>query len=228
MTADLHFGGAVVNTANPMPVVDASGSAANTAIGATTDAIADAGGVGTLSAKLRRITQGIADLKTLIVLGAGSAIVGKVGIDQTTPGATNRIHDGWSPILLADVTDNDSDKSFAVPASTEYQPLSILVDLTTSADVGNRQLAVLFTTSADVVKASARARVVQAAGVARRYEFALNVANDTAFYDTDLLNVTLPLAILSAGDKIRIYDSKAIAAAADDMHVQLSAESRAV
>jgi hypothetical protein len=59
-------------------------------IGLTTDTIADVGGDGSLNAKLRRATQGLEDLKTLIVLAAGSAIIGKVGIDQTTPGTTDR------------------------------------------------------------------------------------------------------------------------------------------
>lgn len=59
--------------------------------GAIADAIVAAGATGTISAKLRRATQGLEDLKTLIVLAAGSAIIGKVGIDQTTPGTTNNV-----------------------------------------------------------------------------------------------------------------------------------------
>ena len=59
--------------------------------GAVADAAATAGGTGTVSAKLRRITQGLEDLKTLIVLAAGSSIIGKVGIDQTTSGTTNAV-----------------------------------------------------------------------------------------------------------------------------------------
>lgn len=66
-------------------------AALNTVSGATADAIVAAGAAGTLSAKLRRVTQGLEDLKTLIVLGAGSAIIGKFGIDQTTPGTTNLV-----------------------------------------------------------------------------------------------------------------------------------------
>jgi len=62
-----------------------------TRLGETTDAIVAAGATGSLSAKLRRVTQGLEDLKTLIVLAAGSAIIGKVGIDQTTPGTTDRV-----------------------------------------------------------------------------------------------------------------------------------------
>jgi len=64
---------------------------ANVVEGAVADAIVSAGAAGTLSAKLRRVTQGLEDLKSLIVLAAGSNIIGKVGIDQTTPGTTNLV-----------------------------------------------------------------------------------------------------------------------------------------
>lgn len=83
--------------------------------GAIADAVVAAGAAGTISAKLRRTTQGLEDLKTGIVLAsgtnvighvindasaavighvindAGAAIIGKVGIDQTTPGTTNGV-----------------------------------------------------------------------------------------------------------------------------------------
>lgn len=66
-------------------------TAINTVLGLVADAIVAAGATGTVSAKLRRVTQGLEDLKTLIVLAAGTNIIGKVGIDQTTPGTTNGI-----------------------------------------------------------------------------------------------------------------------------------------
>lgn len=55
------------------------------------DNIVAAGAAGTFSAKLRRATQGLEDLKSLIVLAAGANIIGKVSVDQTTPGTTNRV-----------------------------------------------------------------------------------------------------------------------------------------
>lgn len=74
-------------TTDSMSIATAQGAGAT--IGATADAVVAAGATGSLSAKLRRVTQGLEDLKTLIVLGAGSALIGKVGFDQTTPGTTN-------------------------------------------------------------------------------------------------------------------------------------------
>jgi hypothetical protein len=46
--------------------------------GANADAVVAAGAAGSLSAKLRRVTQGLEDLKTTIVLAAGSAAIGKL------------------------------------------------------------------------------------------------------------------------------------------------------
>lgn len=52
--------------------------------GARADAIAAAGGAGSISAKLRRLTQGLEDLKTLVVLAAGTNLIGNVKIAGTT------------------------------------------------------------------------------------------------------------------------------------------------
>ena len=60
-------------------VTVATGQGAGATIGAVADAVVAAGAAGTLSAKLRRVTQGLEDLKSLIVLAAGEAHVGQVG-----------------------------------------------------------------------------------------------------------------------------------------------------
>lgn len=109
-------GGAMVDVAgdNPLPVSAAAlplpaGAATNTtlatlalesggnlaallaALGAAADAIVAAGAVGTASAKLRRMTQGLEDLKSLIVLATGTNVIGKVSINQATPGTSNLV-----------------------------------------------------------------------------------------------------------------------------------------
>lgn len=66
----------------------ATGQGAGATIGTTTDAVVAAGATGSLSAKLRAISR---DIVANVVLAAGSAIIGKVGIDQTTPGTTNQV-----------------------------------------------------------------------------------------------------------------------------------------
>lgn len=68
--------------------LEASATAIDTNAGATTDAAATAGSTGTIAAKLRAISR---DLIANIVLAAGGNIIGKVGIDQTTPGTTNAV-----------------------------------------------------------------------------------------------------------------------------------------
>lgn len=82
-------GNALLVTANPGYVKANDGDLGG--IGATTDAIVAAGAAGSTSAKLRRVTQGLEDLKSLIVLAAGSNVIGEVSVDQTTPGTTDRV-----------------------------------------------------------------------------------------------------------------------------------------
>ncbi len=60
----------------------------NTNAGAITDAAVAAGATGSLSAKLRAISR---DLIANIVLAPGTNLIGKFGIDQTTPGTTNAV-----------------------------------------------------------------------------------------------------------------------------------------
>ena len=161
-----------------------------------------------------------AQLPAALAAGGGLKVEGVAG------GVALPVADTWTPTVVADVADNDSDKTLTVPASTTWQPLSLFVTLTTSADVGDRQLAVLFTTAADAVLAEVRPNVVQAASVARKYGISLGNPDDSAFYDTDLLRTPLPLMMLPAGYKIRVYDNNAVAAAADDMHIQLTVLAR--
>ncbi len=47
-----------------------------------------------VNGRLQRIAQRLTTMLTGIVLAAGTAIIGKVGIDQTTPGTTNKVHLG--------------------------------------------------------------------------------------------------------------------------------------
>jgi hypothetical protein len=53
-----------------------------------------------LNGRLQRIAQNITALLTGIVLSAGSSIIGKVGIDQTTPGVTDSVTVKTQPKLV--------------------------------------------------------------------------------------------------------------------------------
>ncbi|MCC6172056.1 MAG: hypothetical protein IT481_08510 [Gammaproteobacteria bacterium] len=65
----------------------------NADVGTTSDAAATTGGTGTLSAKLRQISSQIDTLNTTMQgsIPAGTAIIGNVGVDQTTVGTTNAV-----------------------------------------------------------------------------------------------------------------------------------------
>ncbi len=63
------------------PVSEADGT--NIVLGALADAIVAAGATGSVSAKLRRATQGLEDLKSLIVLATGSNVIGSLVANQS-------------------------------------------------------------------------------------------------------------------------------------------------
>ena len=100
--------------------------------------------------------------------------------------------------------------------------------MATTADVGNRQLVVLFLSAADVVIGKIKAGLTQAASLTYAYDINGGVDNALALWGTDTVFVRLPHVLLSAGQKVRVYDSAAVAAAADDMTIQMQVASRSV
>jgi len=139
------------------------------------------------------------------------------------------VSDTWRADLQSDETANDSDKSFTVPASTEWQILWIWVELTTTATAGARQLVVQLQDSGSDVIGQVRVGVTQAASLTYNYMIASSLADLTALRDTDWLMTPFPpTTVLEAGDKIRIYDNNAVDAAADDMVVQMGIAARGV
>jgi hypothetical protein len=121
----------------------------------------------------------------------------------------------------SDITADNSDKTFTVPANYMWELLSIRVELTTTATAGNRQLCIEITDGTNVIL-KIIVGIVQAASLARYYNFYKNAVDLTAFRDTSHLTTPLPADIvLLPGYKVRIYDNAAIAAAADDMIVRM-------
>ena len=133
----------------------------------------------------------------------------------------------WRPNLLADEVINDSDKTLTVPANTEWEILSIWVELISTAVVGNRQITVQMLDGAGDIIGSFNAGAVQAAGITRNYMFAPGLELMVAFVGI-YLSFPLPPMFLPAGFAVRIYDSAAIDPAADDMVVQMIYASRTV
>lgn len=131
------------------------------------------------------------------------------------------------PSTTQDITADDSDKTFTVPVSEEWTILSIMIEFTSTATAGNRQMRVRYTDDADARLAEINAGAVQAASLSRFYTFAPGVVDQAAFVGT-ALSTALPQMILSAGQKIRVLDSAAIDAAADDMTVRIQYLKRVV
>lgn len=125
-----------------------------------------------------------------------------------------------SPTLSAEETADDSDKALTVPAGKVWIFQSLRVEFTATATVGNRQVAVQVRDDTADVVFEVVAGAVQAASEARNYHFAPQVADLTAFRDTDFLSTPMPALVLPAGYDIRIFDNNAVDAAADDMIVQ--------
>jgi hypothetical protein len=136
---------------------------------------------------------------------------------------------GWDVVTVSDETADDSDKTITVPARYEYQVLWIWIELTTTATVGDRQLQIDLRDAADDVIGQVRVGAVQAASLTRYYMLAPALADHGAFRDTDYLMTPLPPTVfLPAGYDIRIFDNNAVAAAADDMVVQMQVARRPV
>jgi len=138
-----------------------------------------------------------------------------------------RIYDEWEHYLTSDVTANDSDKSFTVTADYEWILQSIFVDITTTATVGNRQITVEIQDDSANVIAIIKAGTVQAASLQRYYTFAPQLPDLTGFRDTSFLETPLPELILDEAYVVRVYDSAAVDAAADDMDVFITVKRRA-
>lgn len=151
---------------------------------------------------------------------------GKVSVSVAEFLADSR--DSWRVGTISSVDPNMSSVQWIVPANTEYQILSIFVTLATTATAGNRQLVVQALDSTDDVILSVRAGLTQGPGVTRTYQFGPGLVQDVAFRDTDYASVALLPILLAPGQKLRVRDSKAIDAAADDMTIFVQVASRSV
>lgn len=123
---------------------------------------------------------------------------------------------GKDPSLSSDTLNDDSDKTFIVPAGKIWEIKNVYVSLTTTATVGNRLLALRVMKADDTIVMDIRAGLVQAASLAYRYIFGVGVPHTTTVAQLGAY-IPIPTLILPAGYKIRILDVTAVAVAADDM-----------
>jgi len=122
--------------------------------------------------------------------------------------------------LISDTAANDSDKSFTVPDGEVWNPTHLTATLVTSADPGNRQLVLEIKDADGNVVVSYAAGAVQADVLTRTYQFGVAYPNETGFTGGVIQHNIVQDLLLPAGYVLRVYDSAAIAAAADDLTVR--------
>jgi len=128
--------------------------------------------------------------------------------------------------LVNDATANDSDKTFAVPASTVWEPQFVVVTLVTTATVGNRKMRLEIGDGTDLWWFK-EWTPLQAASLTRNYFTAIGLPDDAAFDANGRARMELePRFALGAAWTVRLFDVNAIAAAADDMTVRVLGDSR--
>jgi len=128
----------------------------------------------------------------------------------TRPGGTIKV--------TRDATANDSDKLFSVPTGKIWEVLSVFVELTTTATVGNRYVIVTVQSAGAVVYQFYR-QEAHAASTSANYMFAPFLTTVTT---GNYRYFPLGKVMLNAGEGIRVYDGAAVDAAADDMTVSIT------
>lgn len=117
---------------------------------------------------------------------------------------------------------NDSDKVIlTVPAGKVAEIQYMHVRLVSTATVGNRQLVALVRDGDDTLVADYHAGATQAASLTRDYAFHQGQYRETSFVDGSI-QVSIPTNFMMLpGWDLRVYDSGAVDAAADDMTVDI-------
>lgn len=164
---------------------------------------------------------------TLELTDKSGQVVGGMEVIQPTAAdlnvtATIATNTEWTIALESDETLNDSDKTITVPANQLWQILGIRVEFTSTAVVGDRQLAVQWRDDADDIIGEVIPGLVQAASLTYNYQFAPALADLLAIRDSSYLMTPFPPTVfLPATYDLRIWDNNAVDAAADDMIIQL-------
>lgn len=111
-----------------------------------------------------------------------------------------------------DVTTSSSSKTFTVSSGEEWTINTIYVAYTTNATVGNRQLTIQLLASDNTVLDQSVAGVTQAASLTYSYSFSLGYPTETSLFNNHLV-CPLPNWSMSGGQKLKVFDSAAIAPA---------------
>lgn len=123
------------------------------------------------------------------------------------------------PSIYRDAAANNSSKIVTVPANKVWMLSGVYAELASTATVGNRQMTMELNDGTNVIGA-APAGAVQAASLTRQYEWYPGAVSLTAFAGTHLTTGTF-CGILRPGYQVKVYDSAAVDAAADDLTIVL-------
>jgi len=129
------------------------------------------------------------------------------------------VHEEWEVGLVADTDLNNSAKTFTVPSGQEWEIWGVWAEFT-SVTGSTRQLAIDILDTEDNVIGRCLAGTAQAASLAYKYYFGLNVdqmygvlAN---YYQDRLIFMRV-----SAGETIRVWDANECGVDADDLIVRM-------
>tara|TARA_Y100000310_G_scaffold335926_1_gene419170 strand:- start:2022 stop:2642 length:621 start_codon:yes stop_codon:yes gene_type:complete len=139
-----------------------------------------------------------------------------------------KVVDFHDPAQQADVTNDDSDKTFTVPVDTHWKVYTIAAQFTTTATVGNRLLLLHFRDSSDNILWYGQGRATQAASLTRYYNWSALSLMETAFLNDGIFIGIPPHLWLLPSYDIRIRDVAGIDPAADDLHIRMLVEQRSV
>jgi hypothetical protein len=174
--------------------------------------------------ELLGIVPGEGHCRTAEMTAGSEALLGIPKVDVALSSFSS-----WLVSSAIDADVNRSNKSWAVPDATEWQVLFIGINYTSTADAGDRLLQVQVERAGVVHCILGTAGVVQPASKVYTYTFASGLADLAAIRDTTKMFTPIPpTSILRAGDTLRIWDCKAIAAVADDMTVTIQYGARSV
>jgi len=139
-----------------------------------------------------------------------------------------RMVPGGTPTWVRDATTNNSDKTFTVPAGKVWSMCGLLAQITASATVGGRIMAIQITDGTNLLETMPPLGAVAATQVgAYSLQFGNGPIGTTALAVIDWATInagrqhcTFPTLLLP-GYVIHVYDHAAIDAAADDLIVVL-------
>jgi len=126
-----------------------------------------------------------------------------------------------NPELQSDVTLNDSDKTFTVPADEIWEILWIFVAFSTSSIADIRWLKINIFDDSSVQIDSIIPGIDHSENLEIFYTFAENMPQSTAIFANDHIYHPLPKIVLPTGYQIQVVDDSGVDPTHDDMKVHI-------